>query len=490
MARVDARVKTKLPVKLVNAEKPGGEKSSATISEISLSGMLVQGPVGEAETVSIRSDLPEQGEVLLKGKIVRRDNGKTAVALFYSDPATISGLWEHVRNGLSDVEGCPYCGFSNGKAAISCPECGRSLNFADGGYLERHLRATFLARLQSRIEFLDQKSLQKIIALIDKELLKFQGQPSEEEFVGTTAAMLDVFKMIRKVGPTDMSVLILGESGTGKELTARAIHERSGRKDKPFVAVNCAAIPEGLIEAELFGYEKGAFTGAYATRKGKFEFADGGTLFLDEIGDLPPGLQAKLLRFLEDRIVERIGAKGGKKVDVRIVAATNCDIKTMTDTGDFRNDLFFRLSAFTVTLPPLRERGQDKVVLANYFLRKITQAEGSSVQGFSEDALRAIMAYPWHGNVRELINKVRRGIVMASGDYIEPSEMELEMPCPQEQNNPLKSQVSKTQKEVVLKALEENDYVIARAARALGVSRPSLYALMKKHQIKNTHAGS
>jgi transcriptional regulator with GAF, ATPase, and Fis domain len=291
--------------------------------------------------------------------------------------------------------------------------------------------------------------------------------------------------MIRKVAPTDMNVLILGESGTGKELTARAIHERSERKNKPFVALNCAAIPESLLEAELFGHERGAFTGAYATRKGKFEIADGGTVFLDEIGDLSPGLQAKILRFLEDRIVERIGAKGGRKVNVRIVAATNCNLNNMVENGRFRNDLFFRLDAFTINLPPLRERGEDKVILARFFFKKIAQTENSHLKGFSEEAIEAIRKYHWPGNVRELINKVRRSIVMAAGEHIEPADMQLDENKTAADENSFQGLAAKSQKELVIKVLEENNFVIARSAKALGISRPSLYHWMRKFEIKN-----
>ena len=197
-----------------------------------------------------------------------------------------------------------------------------------------------------------------------------------EEFVGTSPAMLQVFSRIRKVAKTDLSVLILGESGTGKELTALAIHERSPRKAKPFVTINCAAIPENLLEAELFGYEKGSFTGAYTSRKGKMESAEGGTIFLDEIGEMPMSLQAKLLRFLQDRVVERIGSTSGRRVNIRVIAATNCDLNCAQDEGRFRSDLYFRLDEFAIGLPPLRERGEDVVVLARYFLTKFAREMG------------------------------------------------------------------------------------------------------------------
>jgi transcriptional regulator with GAF, ATPase, and Fis domain len=236
--------------------------------------------------------------------------------------------------------------------------------------------------------------------------------------------MKEIFSKIRKVAPTDIPVLILGESGTGKELTALAIHERSTRNNNAFVPINCAAIPESLLEAELFGYERGAFTGAYTSKKGKFEDADGGTLFLDEIGELSPNLQAKLLRFLENQIVERIGATKGRKVNVRVIAATNCNIEFAIENGQFRKDLYYRLSAFPINLPPVRERGGDKEVLAKYFLKRFSREMGLPKE-FTEDAITSIRNYGWPGNVREIINKVRKAIIMANDKLISPQDLDL-----------------------------------------------------------------
>ena len=232
------------------------------------------------------------------------------------------------------------------------------------------------------------------------------------------------------------------------------------------------------MEAELFGYEKGAFTGAVASKQGRFELADGGSIFLDEIGDLPAGLQAKLLRFLEDRTIERVGGKAGRRIDVRIIAATNCDLAAMVKKQNFRNDLFFRLNSFTIGLPPLRERGEDKVILAKYFFTKIGRAEQTHLAGFSEAALRTIRSYDWPGNVRELINKVRRALVMATGECIEPSDLELDQPG----QASLFIEVDGSH-ERAISALEQNAYIVSRAAKALRVSRPTMYSLIKKHEI-------
>ena len=279
--------------------------------------------------------------------------------------------------------------------------------------------------LESRVKDLKTDQLKKLVGYVDADLLRIGTGEEMQEFVGTCPQMLQIFSRIRKVAQTDLSVLILGESGTGKELTALAIHERSARKGKPFVTINCAAIPENLLEAELFGYEKGSFTGAYATKKGKMEVADGGTAFLDEIGEMPMSLQAKLLRFLQDRIVERVGSTSGKRVNVRVVAATNCDLDLAIQTGKFRNDLYYRLDEFTVGLPPLRERGEDVLLLAKFFLNRFCREMGA-MKAFTKKAADAVEGYDWPGNVREMINKIRRAIVMSDGGTISVTDLGLD----------------------------------------------------------------
>ncbi len=483
MGRLDVRVKTEFSAKAYSIGKGEERRKNIIVKELSLSGALVQGLPDAGELFRIKMKLPTGSKVELDAEIVRVENGMTGLRLYYPDSFTMKKLWSSIRDDLSVHGICPYCGSTNSNGAGSCSACGYSLSFEDINYLKNHFKTTFLSRLESRVSKLDAEHLEKIINVIDREVLLSKGKPPEEEFVGTSPAMLEVFTMIRKVAPTDVNVLILGESGTGKELTARAIHERSPRREKPFIAVNSAAIPEGLLESELFGHEKGAFTGAYAARKGKFEQADGGTLFLDEIGDLPQGLQSKLLRFLEDRIVERVGGQGGKKVDVRIVTATNCDLEHMIEEGSFRQDLYFRLDGFTILLPPLRNRGEDNVILARFFLEKISRNENCPSRTFSDETLEVIRKYPWPGNVRELINKVRRGILMAQGSEICSADMGLQDAEIEMEECPMKRQVSKTQKEMIVKTLQDNNYVITRTAKALGISRPSLYSLMKKYSI-------
>ncbi|QXE92306.1 sigma-54 dependent transcriptional regulator [Geomonas subterranea] len=482
MGRLDVRVRTHLDSTVCYLAREDTLEERVTIRELSLSGALVVGLSTQlSELFAIRPVLPGTGEVELLAKLVRQGKGGSAIRLYYSDQNTMQALWEHIRDHLPPTSSCPYCGHPDDSREGSCDNCNLYLNFSKKNYLERHIENTFAQRLNIRLSRLNLEHIQKIIHFVDSKLLKIQHRSPDREFIGTSPGMLTVFSMLRKVAPTEMSVLLLGESGTGKEVTARSLHTLSGRRDGPFVAVNCAAIPETLLEAELFGYEKGAFTGAYATKKGKFESADGGTLFLDEIGDLPATLQAKLLRFLEDRLVQPVGSALSKKIDVRIVAATNCDLQLSMAQGRFRTDLFYRLNSFTIKLPPLRERGDDKVRLATYFLEKFSRNENRFME-FSEEALEAIRRHPWPGNVRELENKVRRGFLMASGRVIDPECMELDQVDPAVVPDPEPKPAS-AQRDYVIKVLEQNGYVIAKAARQMQISRPSMYALIKKHGI-------
>lgn len=483
MSRLDVRVNTCISAVLRGRDADGrATESAVTIVDLSLGGALLAGISMQIEqTGELLFKLQDYGRVRLAVQSVRCIKGRTAVRLIGFESAPLSALWRHVLERMVGEDHCPYCAASSAKERIECERCGLPFDFGEEDHLDRHLVRTFLPRIEGRLASPRPQQVRQLLSFIDNELLQLASDPQEEEFVGTSPCMMNVFSMIKKIAPTDMNVLILGESGTGKELTARAIHERSERKEKPFVAINCAAIPETLLEAELFGFEKGSFTGALSSRKGKFEQADGGTLFLDEIGDLPASLQSKLLRFLEDRVVERIGGQGGKRVDVRILAATNCNLTAMMERQDFRRDLFFRLNSFTITLQPLRNRGEDKLILARFFLDRISRLEKCPPRNFSPHTVKAIEKYDWPGNVRELINKIRRGLVMAAGDLIEPEDMELHgAPVG---DSPMKDAVARSQRELVLNALEENGYVVARAARALGVSRPNIYHLMKKFEI-------
>lgn len=324
------------------------------------------------------------------------------------------------------------------------------------------------------------------VAQLERELVEIQRQHQPETFeglLGTSQGMLDVFAAIRKVATTDASVLILGESGTGKEMAALAIHRRSARKSGPFVAINCGAIPEALLESELFGHEKGSFTGAHAQRVGRIETASGGTLFLDEIGELPTALQVKLLRFLQEQRIERVGGRSSIQVDVRVVAATHVDLRQAMTTGRFREDLFYRLAVVVLKLPSLRERGGDIALLAQAFLRKFASRDGHQNLQFDASAMRALDRHPWPGNVRELENRVKRAMIMAEGPKITPADLEL-----REESSTalltLKDAREALERDMVQQALRRSGGKISAAATELGISRPTFYELMDKLGLK------
>src|SRR5437764_1661768 len=305
-----------------------------------------------------------------------------------------------------------------------------------------------------------------------------------EEMIGTSPQMQGVCSFIRKVAAASAPVLLLGESGTGKEMAALAIHRRSPRKDGPFVAINCNAIPENLLESELFGHEKGSFTGAHAQRRGLMESAGGGTLFLDEIGELPPAVQVKLLRFLQEQRFQRVGGRQEIQVDTRLVAATNADLKQLIDNGKFREDLYFRLAVVTIRLLPLRERGEDVVVLAREFLQRYADQERRTKLVFAPAALRAMTHYSWPGNVRELQNRVKRAVIMASGSRIAAKDLELDGREASSART-LKQAREQVERDVIQQALKRHSGRITAAAADLGISRPTLYELMEKLSIPN-----
>jgi len=318
----------------------------------------------------------------------------------------------------------------------------------------------------------------------NRRLREAQLTAPMEGFIATDDAMFKVCRMVEKVAPTDASVLILGESGTGKELVARAVHAQSGRKGARFVAINCAAIPEQLLESELFGYEKGAFTGAVKTTLGKIETASGGTLFLDEIGDMPLSLQAKLLRFLQDRTIERVGGRQEIPVDVRIVCATNRDLQVFIVEQKFRQDLYFRIGEVTINVPPLRERVGGPTVLAHAMLRKYSNVAGKQRRGFTEEATAALEAYPWPGNVRELENRVKTAMIMAETQLITAEDLGLKEGVENPLLFNLKEVRTRAERQAIRQAISITDGNVSRTAELLGVSRPTLYDLMEKYGIR------
>jgi two-component system NtrC family response regulator len=312
-----------------------------------------------------------------------------------------------------------------------------------------------------------------------RQMQQMMGGSAFAGMMGSSPAIRAVFDSIRKVATTDAPVLLLGESGTGKEMAARAIHENSARKNGPFIAINCSAIPETLLESELFGHEKGAFTGAHAQRKGRFEMANGGTLFLDEIGEIPLPLQVKLLRFLQEQHIERVGGRQPIEIDTRVITATNSDLKKGMLDGTFREDLYYRLAVVQVVLPPLREREGDIRLLGQFFLQRFGAEANKTGLAFDQEALRTLDRHPWPGNVRQLENCVRRAVIMCEGKRLTVRDLEL---APVVQGAPanLKDARENLERDMIQNALRKHAGKIAPAASELGVSRPTLYDLMEK----------
>ena len=324
------------------------------------------------------------------------------------------------------------------------------------------------------------------VANLEKEYRELQERSGAEVFhgiLGSSPRMQEVFAAIRKVATTSAPVLLLGESGTGKEMAAEAIHRCSLRKDGPFIAINCNAIPENLLESELFGHEKGSFTGAHTQRKGLVEGAAKGTLFLDEIGELPLSLQIKLLRFLQEQSFMRVGGREKIQSDARVIAATNADLKHATATGKFREDLYFRLAVVVISLPPLRERGDDIAVVAKEFLNRFAAQSGKTGLVFAPETLRAANRYSWPGNVRELQNRIHRAVIMAEGRRIMPADVELTDVAHALHPTTLKEARESIEREMVLQALKRSSGKISAASVELGISRPTLYELMEKLDI-------
>ncbi|AGP78906.1 sigma-54 dependent DNA-binding response regulator, Fis family protein [Alteromonas mediterranea 615] len=305
--------------------------------------------------------------------------------------------------------------------------------------------------------------------------------------VGNSEAIQKVVRRAEKIANTDISTLLLGESGTGKEVFARSIHEHSPRRDKPFVAINCASIPENLLESELFGYEKGAFTGANKTTLGKIETAQGGTLFLDEIGDMPIGLQAKMLRFLQERVIERVGGRNEIPVDIRVICATHRDLQKMVAEETFREDLYYRVGEMPILIPPLRERDQDIILLARTFLNIYREEFKAKAKSFSESAVNAMLGHKWPGNIREMQNKLKSAVIMAEGTVIQPDDLGL-MPV-DAQNEPetlnLREVREIAESRAIRKAYQKAEKNMSKTAELLGVTRPTLYSLIDKYHMED-----
>ena len=359
---------------------------------------------------------------------------------------------------------------------------------ATGDEARRAVQSGAADYLSRPIDFAELDMVIKRVAYLDVDDASVDGHHATADdllrpyrIIGYTPGMRDVFTMVSLVSKTDATVLIQGESGTGKELLARAIHDASRCHAGPFVPISCGAIPDGLLEAELFGHEKGAYTGAHIQRKGKLELADSGTVFLDEVAELSVPLQVKLLRFLQEREIERIGGRHRIPIATRIIAATNKDMKREVAAGRLREDLFFRLSVVTIVLPPLRDRGEDVGMLAAEFLRRNCVQYRRKLQ-FSADALDAIVRYPWPGNIRELENAIHRAVILTRGTTIEASDLGIAPAAPSDRLS-LREARNRVERQMVVETLTRTRGNISRAAVELGVSRPTLHDLLHKHQI-------
>ena len=318
----------------------------------------------------------------------------------------------------------------------------------------------------------------------NRELSSHRNGTSIKGIVAASSQMLNICRTLEKVAPTDVTTLITGETGTGKELLARGLHDLSHRAEQPFAAINCAAIPENLLESELFGFEKGSFTGATQSKKGKIESANGGTLFLDEIGDMPMALQAKLLRFLQERVVDRVGSTKPVPVDVRVVCATHRDVNQLIESGTFREDLYYRISEITLDVPALRDRDGDSLVIAQSLLKSLGKQMDRPNLAYSEDAIAAITAHSWPGNVREMINKVKRATIMADGKRVTASDLELSCDTSDGDDQLNLRQVrERAERAAIVQALQHCQYNMAQASRLLGITRPTLYNLTDKYRI-------
>ena len=321
----------------------------------------------------------------------------------------------------------------------------------------------------------------------NRELSSKHNDTSIKGIVAASTQMLNICRTLEKVAPTDVTTLITGETGTGKELLARGLHDLSQRADQPFAAINCAAIPENLLESELFGFEKGSFTGATQSKRGKIESANGGTLFLDEIGDMPMALQAKLLRFLQERVIDRVGSTKPVPVDVRVVCATHRNVQQLIESGDFREDLYYRISEITLDVPALRDRDGDSLVIAQSLLKSLGKQMERPNLAFSEDAISAITSYAWPGNVREMINKVKRATIMADGKRVTASDLELSCGSGEADDQLNLRQVRENaERAAILQALRCCQFNMAQASRLLGITRPTLYNLTDKYRIETS----
>lgn len=446
------RVRANLPVEVESL----GTIRQGRVANLSVNGAFVHlTSISDiASLVSLQFSPPDLGHTIRTlARVVRSTSEGIGLEFLGLNYKSRSLLWSFMRPLLLEgLKNCPFCNHPlSTKMEANCSACGKPLNFMDEDYLDT----------------------------LDKGC-------DPQEMIGTCDSMRQVFHLIRKVAATDVPILVTGASGTGKEMVARAIHQRSMRSKGPFVPINCGAIPRELLESELFGHEKGAFTGAYRTVTGTVERAQGGTLFLDEVGELPLELQVKILRFLQEYCFERVGGRKSIKADVRIISATNSDLASMISAGKFREDLYYRLDVVNIELPPLKERAEDAMIMAYVFLKHYAAKIGKERPGFSKDAITAIQTHPWPGNIRELINRIRRAVVMAENKWVTAENLGLKIdsitPEPFVNGLGLKEAKANFESKLLATALERNKGNVLLTAKSLKTSRSVIYHLMQKYE--------
>lgn len=470
--------------------------ASGLIGNLSLNGAFVQADIcpPKDSLIDLSLTLPSLSESLdIMAKVNRIATDGFAAEFVGIDSTTVPYVWSLVQSRLKSLGECPYCGEKMGSQAPShCPRCEYPLQFNDPYYFEKRDSAETKMTLMSFINDLSETQVGAVHGMLKKYFMtngnsngdgdvEVDPVTYQDEMIGTSQKMNAVFRVLKKVATVDVPVLLIGETGTGKEMAARAIHQRSLRADGPFIPINCGAIPKDLLESELFGHEKGAFTGADKQVKGRIEYAQGGTLFLDEVGELPLNLQVKLLRFLEDFKVERVGGRDSIGVDLRVIAATNRDLEKEIAEGRFREDLYYRLNVITVRMPALRERGDDVLVMAEIFLRKYSNKAERKINGFTREGLAALKGHQWPGNVRELVNRIRRAVVMAEHRWITPENLELKPGKGCQEG--LREATKRFESDLIKETIHQCGGRITEASRMLKISRSDMYYLLKKHGI-------
>jgi DNA-binding NtrC family response regulator len=451
------RKSPRFPVNLEVAFESSDDAAGGIISNLGLKGAFIKTSYGDpaGPFLVLRFPLPDKRSFEALSRVAWQNGAGLGVEFLDLDPNHMGQLWSSlVPLWPSQLSDCPYCHHQLGPGTLrTCPHCHFPLDFQQEGYLER---------------------------LPDYTQISL-------EMIGTCPAMLQVFNLIRKVAPADLPVLLTGASGTGKEMVAQAVHERSLRSQGPLVPVNCGAIPRELLESELFGHEKGSFTGALRTVVGKVELANYGTLFLDEVGELPPELQVKLLRFLQDFTFERVGGRETRRVNLRVISATNADLKELISQGRFREDLYYRLNGININLPDLQDRGDDLLIMATVFLRRYANKTGKKLSCFTQDALKAIQSYHWPGNIRELIHHIRRAVVVGESAWISTKDLGLDAPShktSQVNHLGLKEAKARFEATLVAEALARSEGNVQLAAQALQTTRSVIYHLINKHDLK------